>query len=174
MLESASLLKKRFKDFRILLPGHEKLLEKQIMKLHRYIERRAKELGIAENLLFYPGTLPDSDLPSLYSACDFVVNPSMMGEPFGLQFIEAGACRKPVIGTRGGGVPEIVKNGYNGFLVEIGNRKKLMEAMYDLISDGKVRARMGENNHKIVMEKFSIEKQVPKILKVYKRLLKHK
>ncbi len=172
LLKAASITMKKFKDFKILLPGYEKLLKKDVMKLQKQITSEAKSLGIEKNILFFPGVLPDSELPSLYSSCDLVINPSAIGEPFGLQFIEAGACGKPVIGTKGGGVPEIVKNGYNGFLVEMKNVRQLADAMHKILSDNETAKRMGKNNRKVVYEKFSISAQVPKVLKVYKDLLK--
>jgi glycosyltransferase involved in cell wall biosynthesis len=166
------MLKKRFKDFKILLPGYEKLLKKEVLKLQGEIVGEARSLGIREHIIFFPGSLPDSELPYLYSSSDLVINPSIQGEPFGLQFIEAGACGKPVIGTNGGGVPEIVRDGYNGLLVQMKNSKQMSNAMYNILSDDNLAKRLGKKNKKVTYEKFSIDVQMPKVLKVYKHLLK--
>jgi 1,4-alpha-glucan branching enzyme len=172
LLEAASMLKKRFKDFKILLPGYEKLLKKEVLKLQGEIVGEARSLGIREHIIFFPGSLPDSELPYLYSSSDLVINPSIQGEPFGLQFIEGGACGKPVIGTNGGGVPEIVRDGYNGLLVQMKNSKQMSNAMYNILSDDNLAKRLGKKNKKVTYEKFSIDVQMPKVLKVYKHLLK--
>lgn len=174
MLKAASIVKKRFKKFKILLPGFESLMKNHVIKLQKQILSEAKSLGLEDNVIFFPKTLPSSELSALYSSSDLVVNPSIIGEPFGLQFIEAGACGKPVIGTRGGGVPEIVRNGHNGFLVDMKNVRQMADAMYRILSDDELGKRLGRNNRKVANEKFSINAQIPKVLKVYRQLLKGK
>lgn len=67
-------------------------------------------------------------------------------EGFGLVFLEAGAYGLPVIGTRFGGVPDAVKDGETGFLVEPGNVNQLSEAMLRLIQKPRLAQKMGRAN----------------------------
>lgn len=64
-------------------------------------------------------------------------------EALGTSFIEAAACGLPLVGTRVGGVPEIVKDGVNGFLVDLHSQDQLRNALQRLIEDPVLRQRMG-------------------------------
>lgn len=91
----------------------------------------------------------------LYRASDVVVVPSRWQEPLGLINLEAGACRTPVVATRSGGIPEIVVDGENGFLVDIGDVAALANRVQRLIDDGALRARMGEAGRARVEAEFT-------------------
>ena len=91
----------------------------------------------------------------LYRASDIVVVPSRWQEPLGLINLEAGACRTPVVATRSGGIPEIVRDGETGFLVDIGDVEALATRVAQLIEDPVLRTRMGEQAHIAVENKFT-------------------
>ena len=57
------------------------------------------------------------EMPSVYKGADMFVLPAEMNETFGQVFIEAMSCGIPVIGAQTGGIPEIISDSYNGFLV---------------------------------------------------------
>lgn len=80
---------------------------------------------------------------NVYHTVDIVVVPSRWQEPLGLINLEAGACRKPVVATRVGGIPEVVEDGVNGYLVEPGDVDALRARVAGLIADPALRARMG-------------------------------
>lgn len=84
------------------------------------------------------------DVENVYHTVDIVVVPSRWQEPLGLINLEAGACRKPVVATRVGGIPEAIEDGANGFLVEEGDIDALATRVGALIADPALRARMGE------------------------------
>lgn len=79
----------------------------------------------------------------LYLSSDIIVMPSRWQEPLGLIGIEAGACRKPVVAMRSGGIPEVIVEGETGFLVEIGDVDALAQRTAHLIDDADLRQRMG-------------------------------
>ena len=56
-----------------------------------------------------------TDVENIYRSSDIIVMPSRWGEPFGLINIEAGAAGKPMVSTRDGGIPEIIRHGENRF-----------------------------------------------------------
>jgi glycosyltransferase involved in cell wall biosynthesis len=84
------------------------------------------------------------EVENVYHTADIVVVPSRWQEPLGLINLEAGACRKPVVATRVGGIPEVVEDGVNGFLVEPGDVDELVARVEQLIADPALRARLGE------------------------------
>jgi glycosyltransferase involved in cell wall biosynthesis/GT2 family glycosyltransferase len=95
-----------------------------------------------ECALFH-GELPNQALSRLYDACDVFVAPSLY-ESFGLVFLEAMSRGKAVVGTRTGGVPEVVRDTVDGFLVEPGDSEGLAEAILKLASDSELRSRLGQ------------------------------
>lgn len=115
---------------------------------HR-LRRLAEELGVQDRLVF-AGHVPDEDLPGLYAACDVFVMPSRALdardgiEGFGTVFLEAGACGKPVIGGRSGGVLEAVEDGVTGLLVDPHDVEGLARALRRLLGDPALSRRMGE------------------------------
>lgn len=91
----------------------------------------------------------------LYRASDIVVVPSRWQEPLGLINLEAGACRTPVVATRSGGIPEIVRDGETGFLVDIGDIEALAERVGKLIDDPDLRTHMGERARARIEKEFT-------------------
>lgn len=85
-----------------------------------------------------------SRVEDVYHTSDIVVVPSRWQEPLGLISLEAGVCGKPVVATRTGGIPEVIDDGMNGFLVEPGDIDGLAERVMRLMSDPALRRRMGE------------------------------
>ena len=69
------------------------------------------------------------DVPRLLVACDVVVHPSVLAEPFGRVLVEAMLAGRPVVATAGGGVPEVVTDGETGVLVPPGDARALGEAI---------------------------------------------
>jgi glycosyltransferase involved in cell wall biosynthesis len=69
------------------------------------------------------------DVPARIAQLEIVVHASTTGEPFGQVIIEAMAEGKPVVGTNGGGVPEIVEDGVTGMLVPMGDAARMTEAL---------------------------------------------
>lgn len=97
------------------------------------------------------------DVENVYHSADIIVMPSRWDEPFGLVAVEAGACKKPIVATRVGGIPEIVEDGVNGFLVERDDLKGLVARVEQLIQDRDLRQRMGEAGRRKVEREFTIQ-----------------
>jgi glycosyltransferase involved in cell wall biosynthesis len=112
----------------------------------------ATEYEVADKVTFH-GYCPRERLVDLYSASDIFVLPTM-AESFGLVFIEAMACGVPIIGTRVGGVPDIVLED-NGILVEPGDYLAVRRAIDELAGDPQRRAAMGEACRRRVIEHYS-------------------
>jgi len=90
---------------------------------------------------------------------DLLVLPSLR-EGFGRVLIEAMAAGVPVIGTNVGGIPEIIDDGEDGFLVPPGDPQSLKEAVKKLIEDDSLRMRFSENGIKKVESKFTLAKNI--------------
>lgn len=104
----------------------------------------------------FAGRLSDMDLAAAYKNCDIFVAPSRY-ESFGQIYIEAMAAGKPVVGARTGGVPEVIHEGENGFLIDNESSEQLTNAVLELINNPELRDSMGAKSLKIMREKFSAE-----------------
>lgn len=91
----------------------------------------------------------------VYHTSDVIVMPSRWQEPLGLITLEAGACRKPVVAARVGGIPEAVRDGVNGFLVDPGDVAALQARVEALIGDEGLRRAMGEAGRRQVESEFT-------------------
>ena len=99
--------------------------------------------------------LTEIDVYALVSGIDM--------SPLTLQ--EAQLMKKPVVATNIGGIPELMKDGETGFLVEKGNSEEWIEKLSILIDDKQKRENMGNNGRKFVEENFSWDKIAKEFLK---------
>ena len=116
--------------------------------------------------------IPHKLMPSYYSKADVLVFPSRQ-EGLPLSIIEAMAMKKPVVATKVGGIPELIINGKNGFLISPNDPKSLASALLKLYEDADLRKRMGLYGRKIVEEKFDIKKLMSKLETFYQNALEH-
>ena len=99
------------------------------------------------------------DIPEILSVLDIVVVPSL-NEAVGRILIEAGACGKPVVATRVGGIPEVVQDNQTGILVPPKDAYELARAVISLLEDKNKRQKMGETAKNWVDDKFSASRMV--------------
>lgn len=114
-----------------------------------------------------------SDVPELLANIDIYCQPSR-SEALPLSIMEAGMAGLPIVGSRVGGIPEIVWDGQNGLLFENSNSNQLAECLYTLIINPELRERMGENSRKNIMTKFNIHTQAKAMCNKYLQELKIK
>ena len=131
------------------------------------LERRAKELGIVRNTLFLGY---QEDVAPLYAAFDALVLPSA-NEGTPVSVIEALASRTPVVATRVGGVPDVVREGVDGFLVGAGDTEALADRLATLAADPALRERMGDSAHARVLPRYAVERLVDDVDRLYRALL---
>jgi len=112
-------------------------------------KRLATDLGIRDSTIF-AGSVSDDLLPQYYAACDLFVMPSKnRSEGFGLALLEAMASGKPTIGSRVGGVVDVIMDEETGLLVEPNDKARLAQAMVTLLCDQELRSRMGKRGREI-------------------------
>jgi glycosyltransferase involved in cell wall biosynthesis len=99
-----------------------------------------------------------------------ILMPSEM-ESFGLAALEAMACGVVPVATRVGGVPELITDGEDGFLEEVGDIARLAERATQLVTDADLHARMAVAARKTAMTRFSTEKIIPQYEAYYNDVL---
>jgi glycosyltransferase involved in cell wall biosynthesis len=115
-----------------------------------------------------------NDVFALLQVSDIFVLPSIIREGLSLALIEAMSASLPVIGTEVGGIPEVIEEGGNGFLVSPGSSEQLAEALKKLINDQALRTGMGRRGRQIYEEKFTMPKMIQQIETLYDQLLAEK
>ena len=128
---------------------------------------QARDLGIGENVVFL-GHREDTD--ELLQALDIFVLPSL-SEGIPMALLEAMAASRAVVASRVGGIPEIIEDTFEGFLVEPMDVNSLAERCRRLIESPDVARRMGEQARKRVERDFSATAMADRVASVYKELL---
>ena len=127
------------------------------------LQRAAAAAGVAERVHFLGWT---EDLVSVYAAMDVCALTSLNeGTPVAL--IEAMAARKPVVATRVGGVPDLVADGRTGLLVAARDSVALARSIVALAADPALRARLGGAARADVQQRFSYDRLVDDIDRLY-------
>ncbi len=131
----------------------------------------AHQEGVADRVIFV-GQVPEEEMPLYYRGADMTVLPTYTdAEGFGMVLAEANACGRPVIGTRVGGVPSVITEGYNGLLTEPGDLDGLIRAIQLLADNKDLAARLGRNGYERVKREFTWTESVARTIKVYDGLI---
>ena len=132
-----------------------------------HVERRAKALGIVRHCFFLGY---QDDVGPYYAAIDaFVLTSGNEGTP--VSAIEALAAGRPVVASRVGGVPDVVRDGVDGFLVAPGDVERLAERLAELANDPELRKRLGAAGRDRVVARYAVERLVDDVDRLYRSLL---
>ena len=115
----------------------------------------------------WTGGIVDPMAEGVYAAADVVCQVSRWQEAFGWSIAEAMSCYKPLVATRVGGIPELVKNGETGFLVPPCDSGDMAEKILELLNDLELRERMGAAGRKAVESNFELKTNVAQLLRFY-------
>jgi glycosyltransferase involved in cell wall biosynthesis len=137
---------------------------------HEPLERLAHELGIAR-ACFFVGY--QAEIAGLYRLFDAFYLPSV-NEGTPVSAIEALATATPVVANRVGGVPDVVRDGVDGFLVEPGDTEAAAERLATLARDPALRGALGEAGRARVRERYSVARLVDDVDRLYRALLESK
>jgi glycosyltransferase involved in cell wall biosynthesis len=122
------------------------------------LERAAAELGLAGRCTF-AGARPNRDVLPRVAAAAVAVVPSLV-EAFGLVNIEAMAVATPVVASRVGGIPEIIRDGVDGFLVPPGDPPAIAARLRQLLTDPALRHRVGAEARRAFLGRFERSRAV--------------
>ncbi|MEW6094956.1 MAG: glycosyltransferase family 4 protein [bacterium] len=164
-IQAASIVKKKKPEVKFLIVGQEGIVKKD--ELHAL----ATKLGIAEDILL-PGFR--SDIPEIMSALNIGVISSVDSEANSRVTLELMATGKPVVATKVGCIPEIVKDGKTGLLCSPGDAEGLSNAILTLLDDKKKAWEMGLAGRQIVEKSFTEDIFVEKVENLYIELMQEK
>jgi glycosyltransferase involved in cell wall biosynthesis len=137
--------------------------------LEHELKQMAIDLGVGDRVVFTGFVDNLADLVSLF---DIFALPSLQ-EAFSLAFLEAMALKKPIVGTKVGGIPEQVIDGYNGFVVAAGDADAVANKLAISIDDVNLRQEFSRNSYQRYQENFTTEIMIAKSDRIYQELFNH-
>jgi glycosyltransferase involved in cell wall biosynthesis len=146
---------------KLKIAGDGPLLEKMM----DYANSEDKN-GIVEFL----GYKSHAELTKLYMNCRFIVVPSEWYETSGLVIFEAFAFGKPAIGSKMGGIPELITDTERGLIFEPGDSEDLSKTIKYLLNNPDLVEEMGNNALKFVQE-FNSEKHYKELIEIYNKVV---
>ena len=160
-LHAIHLLKQSFQNFKWTIVGtgndyEEILYQCNFLSLHDCVELvGAKSSSEIKELI------ENADIYLLCSVYEGIANAAL----------EAMSMEVPLVATRSGGMEEVITNGENGMLANVYDHVVLANSLFLLCTDKEMRERIGYNGRKTIIEKFSLETQIDKYIKVYTQLI---
>lgn len=158
LLEAVTIVLKQRQNVHLVLAG-DGAYRVDYMKL-------ADELGLGDHVT-WTGLVTDPFSEGVYDAADIVCQVSRWQEAFGQTIAEAMACSKPVIGTRVGGIPELIEEGESGYLVNPSEPQAIAEKILLLFDNIEMRKRMGKAGYRIARSRFNLTENVEKVVALY-------
>jgi glycosyltransferase involved in cell wall biosynthesis len=131
------------------------------------LEKLAHDLGIARSTYFVGY---QSDVAGYYRLFDAFVLPSV-NEGTPVSAIESLASGTPVVANRVGGVPDVVRDGVDGYLVEAGDTAGAADRLAELAADPTLRSRLGGSGRVRMFERYSVSRLVDDVDRLYRSLL---
>jgi glycosyltransferase involved in cell wall biosynthesis len=159
LLRAYSIVEDKMPDTNLIIVGKG--------HLQASLEDQASKLGL-ENVIF-TGFVSDSLLKQAYAASDLFVLPSY-AEIQPLVLLEALAMGLPAIGTNVGGVPEMIIEGQNGYVLEPGDHEGLAERTIRILNDDKLRQEFSRNSLRMARS-HDIDKSADKLERLYSKLV---
>jgi glycosyltransferase involved in cell wall biosynthesis len=162
LVDAAHLVVQQLPDARFVILGEGELrehLEKQVHE-HR-LEKHVLLPGFRTDVL---GCIKGFDLFAM----------SSVTEGLGTSLLDAMACSRAIVGTRAGGIPEIVEDGVTGLLVPPRDHAGLAAAIVRMLKDDDGRRRMGDAGFARVNDRFTVERMVEQTADVYARVTSNK
>lgn len=170
-IKALRAVKRKYPDVMLVLAGTKNIIDwgDTQQKDIAYMVQLVEKFGLRDNVLIDSYDL--MDMPALYNVSQVCVYPSSSFEPFGLTMLEAMACAKPMIVTKMGGMPEIISDGINGFVIPVKDSEELASRIIQVMADGDLQQRLGETGRKMVETSYRKIDVAQTTLDLYKKYL---
>lgn len=159
LLKAAEEITAKNAQVKFLIVGDGQLTQK--------LKSYAQDSGLGGKVVF---TGIRSDIADILRASDIYVNSSFI-EGLPITILEAMAAQLPIVATKVGAVPKVIKNGVNGILVEAGDIRGLSKAILSLVSHADKRKALAMQAYSDVNSDFSVERMCQQYIQIYQELL---
>ena len=170
-IKAINLVRERYPDVILVLAGSKNIIDwgDTQQKDIAYLVGLIKHFNLKNNVLIDHYSL--DEVVKLYAVSHICIYPSSVGEPFGLTMLEAQACAKPMIVTNAGGMPEVIKDGINGFVIPVKDFETLAAKIIHLLEDSKLRKRLGYTGRQIVESQYTKSRVTKDIISIYRKTM---
>jgi glycosyltransferase involved in cell wall biosynthesis len=168
-IKALRIIKERYPDVILVLAGTKNIIDwsQTQQKDIAYMVNLVEFLGLRDNVLIDVFSL--KDMPAIYAASMVCMYPSTVSEPFGLTMLEALASARPMIVTETGGMPEIIKDGINGFIVPVKDFESLASRIVQLLANKELRERLGYTGRQMVEQQYTKEIVAENTVRLYRK-----
>lgn len=153
----------RFPELRLVIVGNT-IADGYSLRYLEMIRVFVRENGLEGKVIL---TGPRNDVPKFMSMFDALVQPSVFQDPLPRTVLEAMAAGTPVVGTRVGGIPEMIDHGVTGLLVDPVNPAQIVYAVADILGSPELKRSMGDAALEKVKTQFDETTQTAKIMNLY-------
>jgi hypothetical protein len=170
-IKALNIVRRKYPDAALVLAGSKNIIDwgETQQKDIAYMVSLIKHFRMQDNILIDVYSL--DEMCELYALSDVCLYPSSSPEPFGLTMLESMASAKPIIVTKMGGMPEIIKNGINGFVIPVRDVEALAEKICLLLDDARLARRLGYTGRQMLESQYTKERVTQDTIAVYKRVL---
>ncbi len=173
-IKAINLVKEHFPDVLLVMAGNKNIIDWELTqeKDIAYFVELIKTFDLKEHVFIDVYSL--KEMPALYNLAHVCIYPSSALEPFGLTMLESLSSEKPMIVTNIGGMPEVIIDDVNGYIIKVKDFEALAARIIYLLDEPKVRERLGRTGRQTVCTHFTKETMTRSHLDIYKQVLSGK
>jgi glycosyltransferase involved in cell wall biosynthesis len=162
LIKSFGEIAEKFPKIKLIIIGDGPYLKR--------LKSLTEKLALTKRVLFL-GKIDNKEIHKFYNLADICVFPTLCFEGLPYVVLEAMACEKPVITSRIGGIPSIIKDRENGLLIEAGNSNQLEHGIIELLKNKVLAKNLGENARLCIIKEFSLHNMVQKTIRIYQEVV---
>lgn len=170
-IKALNIIRSQIPDVILVLAGTKNIIDwaETQQKDIAYLVSLMKHFALEKNVLIDVFTL--DEMAQIYGLASVCIYPSSVGEPFGLTMLEALSSEKPMIVTNSGGMPEIIRDGINGFVIPVKDFDVLASRVIQLLTDDRLCNRLGYTGRGMVKAHYTEDVVTKNTLDLYKKIL---
>ena len=132
---------------------------------------KLKSMSENDNRIKFHDFLEGKELIKMYQQANLTVVPSIWYDNSPMVIYESFSCRTPVIGSKIGGIPELIEDGFNGYLFEAGNVNELQKLLENLIDSPETLKKLEQGTYESV-QRYTMDKHIKQLETEYQKLAK--
>jgi spore coat protein SA len=173
LMDAMSLVWEKLPDAALVLVGGTEFGRGRTQRPTPFYQDLQTRIHGAAGRVVLTGFIPPAQMPAAYLLGDLFAGPSQIEEGLGMVFLEASAAGLPIIATRRGGIPEVVRDGLNGLLLDRhDDPRELAGKIVSLLQDRDLRQKLGRQGRQWVRENFSWEQIAARQEEIYDEVLR--
>jgi len=170
-LKALRLVKERFPNVLLVMAGTKNIIDwgASQQKDIAYLVGLIKIFKLENHVLLDSFTLPE--MAQIYGVSEVCMYPSSVGEPFGLTMLESLSSSTPMIVTDAGGMPEIIQDGINGYVVPVRDFESLASRIIQLLANDRLRERFGYTGRQMVLAHYTGKIVTKNNIEIYRKVI---